>query len=184
MSTKYKATTTEEAYFITITTVGWIDIFTRLNQKYIITNDLKYCQANKGLEIYAYCLMPSHLHLLCKGTEGFVLSDIMRDFKRHTSKKIIQTIQDEPESRREWLLDYFQKACEHLKKEQKYKVWQNGYHAEHIYSNKFIRQKLDYIHTNPVKDKIVTLPEDYYFSSARNYADLDNELEVVLFALF
>ena len=184
MSTKYKATTTEEAYFITITTVGWIDIFTRLNQKYIITNALKYCQANKGLEIYAYCLMPSHLHLLCKGTEGFVLSDIMRNFKRHTSKKIIQTIQDEPESRREWLLDYFQKACEHLKKEQKYKVWQNGYHAEHIYSNKFIRQKLDYIHTNPVKDKIVTLPEDYYFSSARNYADLDNELDVVLFALF
>ena len=97
MSTKYKATTTEEAYFITITTVGWIDIFTRLNQKYIITNALKYCQANKGLEIYAYCLMPSHLHLLCKGTEGFVLSDIMRDFKSHTSKKIIQKIQDEPE---------------------------------------------------------------------------------------
>ena len=104
--------------------------------------------------------------------------------KRHTSKKIIQTIQDEPESRREWMLDCFQKACEHLKKVQQYKVWQNGYHAEHIYSNKFIRQKLDYIHNNPVKDKIVTLPEDYYFSSARNYAGLDNELEIVLLDLF
>ena len=78
MSTKYKATTTEEAYFITITTVGWIDVFTRLNQKQVIINDLKYCQENKGLEIYAYCLMSSHLHLLSKGTEGFVLSDIMR----------------------------------------------------------------------------------------------------------
>jgi len=73
----------------------------------------------------------------------------MRDLKRHTSKKIIQTIQNEPESRREWMLGYFQKACEHLKKVQQYKVWQNGYHAEHIYSNKFIRQKLDYIHNNP-----------------------------------
>ena len=184
MSTKYKATTTEEAYFITITTVGWIDVFTRLNQKQVIINALKYCQENKGLEIYAYCMMSSHLHLLCKGTEGFVLSDIIRDFKRHTSKKIIQTIQDEPESRREWMLDCFQKACEHLKKVQQYKVWQNGYHAEHIYSNKFIRQKLDYIHNNPVKDKIVTLPEDYYFSSARNYAGLDNELEIVLLDLF
>ena len=184
MSTKYKATTTDEAYFITITTVGWIDVFTRLNQKHVITNALKYCQENKGLEIYAYCLMSSHLHLLCKGTEGFVLSDIMRDFKRHTSKKIIQTIQDEPESRREWMLDYFQKTCEHLKKVQQYKVWQNGYHAEHIYSNKFIRQKLDYIHNNPVKDKTVTLPEDYYFSSARNYASLDNDLEVVRLQLF
>ena len=82
------------------------------------------------------------------------------------------------------MLDCFQKACEHLKKVQQYKVWQNGYHAEHIYSNKFIRQKLDYIDNNPVKDKIVTLPEDYYFSSARNYAGLDNELEIVLLDLF
>ena len=184
MSTKYKATTTDEAYFITITVVGWIDVFTRLNQKYIITNALKYCQEKKGLEIYAYCLMSSHLHLLCKGTEGFILSDIMRDFKKFTSKEIVKTIQEEPESRREWMLDYFQKSCEHLKKNQKYKVWQGGYHAEIVQSNWFIKQKVNYIHNNPVKDKIVTLPEDYYFSSARNYAGLDYELEVILLDLF
>ena len=64
MSTKYKATTTEDAYFITITTVGWVDVFTRLNQKYIITDSLKHCQQNKGLEIYAYVIMSSHIHLL------------------------------------------------------------------------------------------------------------------------
>jgi REP element-mobilizing transposase RayT len=96
MSTKYKATTTDQAYFITITTVGWVDIFTRLNQKNNIINALQYCQENKGLEIYAYCLMSSHLHLLCKGTNGFVLSDIMRDFKKFTSKKsykLYKTIQ-------------------------------------------------------------------------------------------
>ena len=120
MSRKYKATTTEEAYFITITAVGWIDIFTRLNQKHVITIALKHCQEHKGLEIYAYCLMSSHLHLLCKGTGGFILSDIMRDFKKFTSKKIIQTIVEEPESRREWMLDYFQKSCEHLKRNQNY----------------------------------------------------------------
>ena len=184
MSTKYKATTTEEAYFITITTVGWIDVFTRLNQKNILINALQYCQKKKGLEIYSYCIMSSHIHLLCKGTEGFILSDIIRDFKKFTSKKIVQTIIDEPESRREWMLDYFQKACEHLKKDQTYKVWQNGYHAEHIYSNSFIKQKINYIHNNPVKDKIVTLAEDYYFSSARNYAGLENDLDVVLVHLF
>jgi REP element-mobilizing transposase RayT len=77
MSTKYKATTTEEAYFITITTVGWIDVFTRLNQKYNIINALNYCQKNKGLEIYAYVMMSNHLHLLCKATNGFVLSDVI-----------------------------------------------------------------------------------------------------------
>ena len=122
MSTKYKATTTDQAYFITITTVGWVDIFTRLNQKYNIVNDLQYCQEKKGLEIYAQCIMHSHIHLMCKATNGFILSDVMRDFKKYTSKKIIQTILEEPESRREWLLTYFEKACAHLKKDQEYKI--------------------------------------------------------------
>ncbi|WP_026839069.1 REP-associated tyrosine transposase [Gillisia sp. JM1] len=184
MSTKYKATTTEEAFFITVTTVGWIDIFTRLNQKLLIIKALQHCQQNKGLEIYAYCIMSSHIHLLCKGTNGFVLSDIIRDFKKFTSKKIIQTINEEPESRREWLLDYFKKSCEHLKREQQYKVWQDGYHAEIVETKWFIKQKVHYIHNNPVKEKIVALPEDYYFSSARNYADLENDLAVVLLDLF
>ena len=184
MSTKYKATTSEECYFITITTVGWIDVFTRLNQKYVIINALKHCQEHKGLEIYAYVLMSSHLHLLCKATEGFILSDVIRDFKKFTSKKITQTIIKEPESRREWMLDYFEKSCEHLKRNQQYKVWQDGYHAELIYSNSFIKQKVDYIHNNPVKDKTVSLPEDYYFSSARNYAGLENDLDVVMLDLF
>ena len=184
MSTKYKATTTEECYFITITAVGWVDIFTRLNQKYILINALKHCQENKGLEIYGYCLMPSHLHLMCKATNEFILSDVMRDFKKFTSKKIVETIINEPESRREWLLPLFEKACEHLKRNQKYKVWQDGYHAELVESNWFIKQKIEYIHNNPVKDKIVTLPEDYYFSSARNYAGLDSELDIVLLYLF
>ena len=132
MSTKYKATTTEESYFITLTTVGWIDVFTRLNQKYNIINALNYCQQNKGLEIYAYVI----------------------------------------------------KACEHLKREQNYKVWQDGYHAKLVETNWFIKQKVDYIHNNPVKDKTVSLPEDYYFSSARNYAGLDNDLEVIMLDLF
>ena len=63
MSTKYKATANGEAYFVTITTVGWIDVFTRLNQKYILINALKYCQKERGLEIYGYCIMSSHMHL-------------------------------------------------------------------------------------------------------------------------
>ena len=184
MSTKYKAVTTEEAYFITITTVGWIDVFTRLNQKNNIINALQYCQKYKGLEIYAYCIMGSHMHLMCKSTDGFILSDVIRDFKKFTSKKIIETIINEPESRREWMLEYFQKACELLKRNQQHKVWQNGYHAELVETNWFIKQKVNYIHNNPVADKIVTFPEDYYFSSARNYAGLDNDLDVILLDLF
>lgn len=155
-------------------------VFTRLNHKNTLMDALKYCQQNKGLEIYAYCIMSNHIHMMCKGTNGFILSDIIRDFKKFTSKKIINSIINEPESRRDWMLPYFQKACEHLKKDQTYKFWQNGYHAELIYSNRFIRQKINYIHNNPVKNKTVSLPHEYYFSSARNYASLDNDLDVIL----
>lgn len=87
MSTKYKATVPGEAYFITITVVNWIDLFTRINQKQIIVNSLIYCQKEKGLEIFAWCLMPSHLHMLCRGSENEPLSDIMRDFKKFNLKK-------------------------------------------------------------------------------------------------
>jgi REP element-mobilizing transposase RayT len=77
--------------------LGWIAVFTRLNQKQNIIKALQYCRENKGLEIYAYCIMSSHIHLLCKATDNFVLSDVVRDFKKFTSKKIIQTIIDEPD---------------------------------------------------------------------------------------
>lgn len=102
----------------------------------------------------------------------------MRDFKKFTSKKIIETVQSEPESRREWMLEYFKEACAHLSREQKFKVWQDGYHAEEVFSNRWIREKIHYIHQNPVKEKIVSEAEHYYFSSARNYSDLDNPLDV------
>jgi REP element-mobilizing transposase RayT len=180
MSTRYKARDNDKAYFITITTVVWVDVFTRKNHREAIIESLKYCQKQKGLEIYAYVLMPSHLHMICRAKEGFSLSDIMRDFKKFTSKKIITNIQEEPESRREWMLEVFSKACEHFKREQDYKVWQDGYHAEEVSSNNFIYQKLNYIHENPVKDGIVGKPEDYLFSSARNYAGLDSVMEIEL----
>nr|WP_275153099.1 transposase [Elizabethkingia meningoseptica] len=87
MSTKYKATEITQTYFITITTVGWIDIFTRLNQKYNIINALKFCQENKGLTIFAYCLMQNHLHILCRADANISLAEIMRDFKKVHFKK-------------------------------------------------------------------------------------------------
>lgn len=103
---------------------------------------------------------------------------MLRDFKRHTSKQIIESIINEPESRREWLLGFFKREGAKAKKSQRYKVWQDGYHAIDVWSNKFIYQKLNYIHNNPVKDGIVENPEDYLYSSARNYAGLDALLDV------
>jgi len=184
MSTKYKATDPDGIYFVTTTVVGWIDVFTRIEQKNVLIDSLRYCQKEKGLEIYAYCIMTNHLHMICKGIGEFTLSEIMRDFKKYTSKKIIKTIQDVPESRRDWILKYFEAACDKLKRDQKYKVWQDGYHAEILYSRKFLLQKLNYIHNNPVRAGIVDKAEHYLASSARTYAGLDEGemegLEIVI----
>lgn len=76
-------------YFLTLTVVDWVDIFTRPVYKHIIVDSLKYCQAQKGLVVYAWCLMSNHLHLIATNQEGFHLSDILRDFKKFTSKQIL-----------------------------------------------------------------------------------------------
>jgi REP element-mobilizing transposase RayT len=165
---------------MTITVVGWIDVFTRLGLKNIIVDSLNYCVTNKNLTIYAWCLMSNHLHLLAQAENPEKFSDIIRDFKTFTSKKIIQFIQAENESRKEWMLKYFALACEHLARNQQYKVWQDGFHPEEVSSPSFLYQKLDYLHKNPVKDLIVANEEDYLYSSARNYADFDGLVEVIV----
>jgi putative transposase len=180
MSDKYKIWDKKKAYFLTLTVVGWIDVFTRKNHKLAIIDSLRYCQKEKGLIIFGYCLMSSHLHLIARADENCNLSDILRDFKKHTSKSILKQILNEPESRRDWMIQYFRDSGEQLKGITNFKFWQDGNHAEEITSNKFFDEKLDYIHMNPVKEMIVENPEDYFFSSARNYAGLNNYLEIVL----
>ena len=177
MSTKYKATELEVPYFITCTIVDWIDLFSRIDYKNMIVESLQYCQENKGLTIYGWCLMPSHLHLICSSND-VPLSDIMRDFKKHTSKKLIKLIDEILESRREWLLEKFEAAASNLKGNKKYKVWKTGYHAKEIYSNSFAIQKLNYIHQNPVKEGIVFKPEEYMYSSAIDYSGETGNLKV------
>jgi REP element-mobilizing transposase RayT len=86
MSHQYRVRNPEEIYFVTFTIVDWIDIFTRPAYKQLIIDSLIYCQQNKGLEIYAYCLMTNHLHLLVSAQQPANLPDIIRDFKKHTNK--------------------------------------------------------------------------------------------------
>ncbi len=180
MSEKYKIRNDEKAYFLTITVNGWIDVFTHKNHKMTIINSLQHCQKEKGLVLFGYCLMPSHLHLIARAEGTYSLSEILRDFKKFTSKEVIKQVINEPESRRDWMLDYFKKAGENHKGTINYKFWQEGNHPEEISSNKFFIEKLEYIHYNPVEELFVENPEDYYFSSARNYAGLNNCLDIVL----
>ena len=178
MSEKYKIWDNDKAYFITMTIVGWIDVFTRKNHKKLIVDSLNYCIKNKGLVIFAWCLMSNHLHMICKSEGKNGLSDILRDFKTFTSKKIVEQIINEPESRREWMLEYFSNACSHLKKNQNYKVWQDGNQPKQMDASSLICEKLEYIHNNPIEEMIVENSWEYLFSFARNYADMDGLINV------
>jgi REP element-mobilizing transposase RayT len=124
--------------------------------------------------------MPSHLHLIAKAVGSYSLTEILRDFKKFTSKKLVEQILNEPESRKEWILEYFKNEADRIKRNKNYKIWQDGNQVKEIYSNEFFLQKLDYIHQNPVQDLFVKNPEDYLFSSARNYSESDAYLEIVL----
>lgn len=169
----------EAAYYMTMTVVGWVDVFTRPSYKDAIIDSLKHCINKKGLNVFAYVIMTNHIHLLANTDESFKLDDTMRDFKKYTSKKIVKLIQEEPESRREWLLSLFGLASAESPKHKYYKFWQEGNHAIEIYSEKFVWQKINYIHQNPVRAKFVSKPEDWIYSSARNYLGEESVLPVV-----
>jgi len=178
MGFKYKVGDPNGIYFITTTIVGWIDVFTRKELAEVIIESLQFCQSKKGLIIYAWCLMPSHLHMIVSAEEGKNLSDIMRDFKKFTSKKIISTIKEINESR-EWLLDKFSFAARTNSKSDEFKFWQDGFHPISLETNLFIDQKLDYIHNNPVEAGLVYEPEHYVYSSALSYSGGLGLIEVV-----
>ena len=169
----------DELYFVTSTVVDWIDIFTRPKYKHIILESLAYCQEKKGLRIYAWVLMSNHLHMIVSSGTEVTVSDILRDFKKFTSKRIMAELETDPqESRREWMLDRFRFAGANDKKISKYRFWQEGNHPELIYLHDFFLQKLNYIHNNPVKQEIVARQEDYLYSSAVSYAGDKGLLEV------
>jgi putative transposase len=167
------------AYFLTMTVVDWVDVFTRPVYKHIVIDSLKYCQKEKGLEIYAWCLMTNHLHLIASAKEGYNLSDILRDFKKFTSKKIVEAIQAENESRKNWILYRFEFAGKLNPKIKEYKFWQDGNEAKEIHSDEFLDQKLDYIHNNPVVAEIVNEPQDYRYSSVIDYSGGKGLIDVI-----
>lgn len=95
-------------YFLTLTIVEWVDIFTRREYKVEVIDSLNFCMERKGLEIFAWCLMSNHLHLLCRSKEAFRLSDTIQDFKKFTARKILGSLEKESiESRAKWILGIF-----------------------------------------------------------------------------
>ncbi len=168
--TSYKIWDPNALHYLTFSTVEWVDIFTKPVYKDILADSLQYCIAKKGLVLHSYVIMTNHLHLIAKANEGYEISNILRDFKRHTAKFVIKELQEGNESRKEWILDLLEEAGSKNKKNKTYQLWRQDNHPIVLFSNSVIEQKLVYIHNNPVEAGFVFEPHEYKYSSAVDYA--------------
>jgi putative transposase len=101
MGFAYKITDQQGIHFVTATVVQWVDVFTRSLYADMVIESIKFCQQKKGLCIYGWVIMSNHLHMICSCKEGFELSNTLRDFKKYTSTKIVDTIEsNKAESRK------------------------------------------------------------------------------------
>lgn len=168
----YRIYNSQLPHFVTFTIVDWIDVFTRQVFRDIIIESLEYCRQKKGMQIFAWVLMPNHLHLIIRAKGEKSLSEIIRDFKKFTSKRIVkELVTNKIESRRSWMLWMFKRSAEFRSTNKEYQVWQHGFHPVEITSDHFWEQRLNYIHYNPVKAGLCYMPEHYPYSSAKWYLD-------------
>ena len=120
--------------------------------------------------MHAFVYMTSHIHSIVTAFEG-ELQNVIRDFKKYISKKLIKAIQQHPESRREWLLKKFSFEAQKSGRATNYKLWKDGFHPVLLDTLEKMEQRVNYIHYNPVEAEIVFHERDYVNSSYRNYEE-------------
>ncbi len=183
MSRKYKFFNKNKPYFITYSVIDWIDVFTRNIYKNVLLDSWNYCIRSKGLNIHVWCIMTNHVHMIVSSKED-ELSNIMRDLKGFTSKALKKAIiNNSKESRKRWMLEMMIKAGSNNNNNKGFQFWQQDNHPLVLNTNKLIEQKMEYIHNNPVKGGFVDKPEEYRYSSARDYVGAKGLIDVELIGL-
>ncbi len=170
----------QACYFLTFNTVDWVDIFIRPVYKQIIVHSLNYFIDHKGLNVYAWCLMTNHLHLLAQARDNNVIAEIEKEYKSFTTKKILQDIDSEPDARKSWMMEHFENFGNILGFMKKFHVWQTSSNPVFIDMRKkeTLLEYVEYIHANPVRDRIVDTDSDYLYSSARDYSGMNGLVHV------
>src|SRR5690348_17176452 len=141
MSRKYKIRDQQKLYFVTFTVLDWMDVFIRDEYRTVVVESIKYCQANKGLEVYAYCIMTNHIHLILRsGDESKPLEGIIRDIKSFTSKNIRKILENPNQVResRQWMLDRMYKAGKYNNNNIDFQFWQQHNHPIELDTNELM----------------------------------------------
>jgi putative transposase len=160
-------------YFLTCTIVGWLPVFTRTEAVQILFHCWNFLRKNRSFQLYGYVVMENHLHLIASAPD---LANAVKSFKMFTAKTIIELLERRAA---EVLLRQLRALKLRHKTQSEYQVWQEGSHPQQIANDEMMRQKLEYMHNNPVKRGYVDDPIHWRYSSARNYAGLPGLVDVV-----
>lgn len=169
---RYLITEPDKPHFMTCTVVEWLAVFARPETVQIVLNSWQYQRQNVGLKLYGYVILENHLHFIAQASE---LSKCVANFKAYTARQIIDYLQQQ---KAEQLLKSLHFAKVAHKHDREHQFWQEGVHAELVFNDAMMREKLDYIHANPVKRGYVSLPEHWRYSSASNYAGAGGLIEI------
>ena len=173
MRSRYKIIEEEKIYFISSTIVEWIPVFTNENYFKIVVDSIEYSQKNKNLKLYAYVILDNHFHMIASGEK---LRQIISSIKSFTARTIIDELKLD---NKEWLLNQLSYYKLKYKIHSDYQLWQEGFHPQVIYSDEMLKQKIDYIHYNPVKRGYVIEPQHWRYSSASYYIlGIEGELKI------
>ena len=155
----------DNLYFVTTSAVQHHHLFIRDVMKRLVVDSLDCMRLRERLKLYAFVIMPNHLHVIIQCRAEDPLANVIRDLKKHIADRIIRHYRVEGNQS---VLDVLALAVTRPDK-QRYKVWEDGYDARDIFSPEFLRQKMTYMHNNPCQPhwNLVERPEDYIWSSAR-----------------
>ena len=158
----------DHLYFVTTSAMQRAHVFRRPVIKRILVDSLNVARILGQMELYAFVIMPNHVHFIVRCRDTCTASDVVREFKKATSNLILRQYEAEGNRR---ALDFFETAVKPGQK-QRYAVWEDEYQAKNVFSPEFLAQRLEYVHHNPVQPhwQLADLPETYPWSSARFYA--------------
>ena len=161
---RYKVADASEPHFFTCTVVGWLPVFTRPDAVQIILDSWRFLHDNARLTLYGYVVMENHLHLIASAED---LARQVADFKAFTARQIIDLLQKRGER---LLLSQLRFFKDRRRTDREYQLWHEESHPQMIQGEDMMRQKLEYMHNNPVRRGYVADPTHWRYSSAADYA--------------
>ena len=171
--TRYCISEEESPYFLTCTVVAWLPVFAYPQLVEIVLESWRFLQRERGVRIFGYVILENHLHWIASAEK---LSEYVGRFKSYSARRII----DELAQRRfSTLLEELRFFKLQHKIDQEYQLWQEGSHPQQIQNEEMMRQKLEYMHANPVQRGYVDDPIHWRYSSARTYAGRGGLIDVV-----